>query len=304
MKAFGIAAGLAAAGIWGGMYVVSKVVLDVIPPFTLLTSRLVLGAACLGAVILARGGFRATRRDWGRVLLVGFVGYGISLGLQFTGTKLSTAATASLVTSASPVFILLFGAWLLREPVTGRRIAALALASLGVVAVINPTSADLGRQAFLGNLALLGAALSWGLYSVLVKQASGYLNTLEVSFIVLFGGLPTSLPLVWLEMRTIGVGVITPGVVAGVLYLGIVSTAGAMYLWNKSLALLDAGLVSLLFFAQPVVGVARGGWLLQEPLGLGFWIGAGLISAGLVLSAMGAPASPAVAVDSGDGRDA
>ena len=54
----------------------------------------------------------------------------------------------------------------------------------------------------------------------------------------------------------------TPGGVAGVLYLGIVSTAGAMYLWNKSLALLDAGIVSLLFFAQPVVGAGLGALLL------------------------------------------
>ena len=285
MRAFGIFAGLAAAGIWGGMYVVSKVVLDVIPPFVLLTLRLILGAACLGAIILARGGFRATRRDWRRVLLVGVVGYGFSLGLQFTGTKLSTAATASLVTSASPVFILLFGAWLLHEPVTRRRLAALALASLGVLAVLDPSSASLGQRAFLGNLALLGAALTWGLYSVLVKQASGYLNTLEVSFIVLFGGLPIGLPLAWAELTTIGIGEITPGVIAGVLYLGIISTALAMYLWNKSLALLDAGLVSLLFFAQPVVGVALGAWLLHEPLGLSFWLGAALISGGLLLAA-------------------
>ncbi len=285
MRAFGIFAGLAAAGIWGGMYVVSKVVLDVIPPFVLLTLRLILGAACLGAVILARGGFRATRRDWRRVLLVGVVGYGFSLGLQFTGTKLSTAATASLVTSASPVFILLFGAWLLHEPVTRRRLAALALASLGVLAVLDPSSASLGQRAFLGNLALLGAALTWGLYSVLVKQASGYLNTLEVSFIVLFGGLPIGLPLSWAELTTIGIGKITPGVIAGVLYLGIISTALAMYLWNKSLALLDAGLVSLLFFAQPVVGVALGAWLLHEPLGFSFWLGAALISGGLLLAA-------------------
>ena len=288
MRAFGIFAGLAAASIWGGMYVVSKVMLDVIPPFALLMLRLILGAACLGTIVVARGGFRATRRDWRRVLLVGVVGYGFSLGLQFTGTRLSTAATASLVTSASPVFILLFGAWLLHEPVTRRRLAALMLASLGVLAVLDPRNAILGPRVFLGNLALLGAALTWGLYSVLVKQASGYLNTLEVSFIALLGGVPIGLPLAWAEMRALGIGEITPGVVAGVLYLGIISTALAMYLWNKSLALLDAGLVSLLFFAQPVVGVALGAWLLHEPLGLPFWLGAALIGAGLLLAA-GAP---------------
>ncbi|MBC7810894.1 MAG: EamA family transporter, partial [Burkholderiales bacterium] len=39
--------GLLAAAIWGGMYVVSDVVLKVIPPFTLLTIRLILGAVVL-----------------------------------------------------------------------------------------------------------------------------------------------------------------------------------------------------------------------------------------------------------------
>ncbi len=47
----GLFAGLAAASIWGGMYVVSKVVLEVIPPFALLTIRLVMGALTLGIVI-------------------------------------------------------------------------------------------------------------------------------------------------------------------------------------------------------------------------------------------------------------
>ena len=47
----GVAFGLAAAAIWGGMYVVSKVVLDIIPPFSLLTLRLVLGALVLALVV-------------------------------------------------------------------------------------------------------------------------------------------------------------------------------------------------------------------------------------------------------------
>ena len=38
-----VVAGLLASAIWGSMYVVSKVVLEVIPPFTLLSLRLLLG---------------------------------------------------------------------------------------------------------------------------------------------------------------------------------------------------------------------------------------------------------------------
>ena len=53
-KIIGILSGLAAAAIWGGMYVVSKVVLDVIPPFSLIALRLILGGLALGIVVLLR----------------------------------------------------------------------------------------------------------------------------------------------------------------------------------------------------------------------------------------------------------
>ncbi|HMK07655.1 MAG TPA: DMT family transporter [Anaerolineales bacterium] len=286
MRAAGIASGLAAAAIWGGMYVVSKVVLEVLPPFTLLSYRLLLGAAALGTVLLLRRRPFLPRRRIVEVLGVGAIGFGVSVGLQFVGTSLSSAANAALITSASPAFILLFGALLLGEAVTTRRLAALALASLGVLAVLNPTDLDLSLSTFLGNLALVGAAVTWGLYSVLVKRASRGASTTEVSFIAFLGGLLVSLPMAWTEGNGSPRGSLSLPLLLGVLYLGLISTALAMYLWNRSLALLEAGVVSLLFFAQPVVGVSLGALLLGETLGPGFWLGAALIGAGLFLAAI------------------
>ena len=285
VKSLGIFEGLAAASIWGGMYVVIKVDLDIIPPFALLSSRLILGVLCLGAIILLTGGLQGTRRQLVEVFLIGVVGYGISLGFQFVGTKLSTAANAALVTSASPAFIMLFGAWLLKERVTLLQVFALIMATAGVVAIVNPGSVSRVGQVFWGNLALLGASLTWGLYSVLVRRASSTLSTLEISTIAFLGGLPISLPISAWESVTVGFGEITMPVILGVLYLGVISTALAMYLWNKSLAMLNASIVSLLFFAQPVVGAGLGAWFLGEELDLGFWIGAILIAVGLLTSA-------------------
>ncbi|HEY47336.1 MAG TPA: hypothetical protein G4O14_11195 [Anaerolineae bacterium] len=47
MQAYGIFAGLTATSIWGGMYVVSKVDHDVLPPFMLVCLQLILGIECL-----------------------------------------------------------------------------------------------------------------------------------------------------------------------------------------------------------------------------------------------------------------
>lgn len=281
----GMLAGTSAAAIWGGMYVVSKVVLDVIPPFTLLVLRLVLGACALGLLVRLSGSPRPARKDLLLALLAGLVGFGLSLGLQFVGTQLSTASNAALVTSASPAFMVLFAIPILGERASPRQVAALVLASVGMVAVIDPRTVRLTLNLLWGNLALLGAALTWGLYSVLARQLSRRISLVPLSLICFLGGLILAMPAAVIELRANPLGTLTGWHWLGVLYLGLVSTALAMYLWNKSLALLEAGVVSLLFFAQPVVGVGLGAMLLREHLGAAFWLGAFLISSGLILVA-------------------
>ena len=280
----GLLCGLAAASIWGGMYVVSKVVLEIIPPFALVSIRLLLGALTLVIVLLIRGFPKIPRQQFLQVLGVGFVGYGISLSLQFLGTKLSTAANGSLVTSATPAFVLVFAALLLRERITPLRLTALVLATLGVLAVIDPRSAQLNPDLFLGNLALIGAAITWALYSVLVRKATQNLDVLSFSLIAFIGGLPMTVPVGAWELQTVGVGQITLGVIGGILFLGVISTALAMVLWNTAFAFLDASLASLTFFAQPVVGTLLGWLFLGERITPLFLLGGFLIGLGLVIS--------------------
>lgn len=282
----GLFAGLAAASIWGGMYVVSKVILVVIPPFALLTIRLVMGVITLGIVIYFRKNQSViTKEFFWKSLLVGFVGYGISLGFQFVGTKLSTASNGSLVTSATPAFVLLFAPFLLGERTTTRRMIALAISTLGVLAVIDPRTAELSPSLFWGNISLLSAALTWALYSVLVRKVSRSGDLLASSAIMLLGGIPSSLLFgVW-EVQTHGLGGITIGIIGGLLFLGIISTAIAMFLWNYAFAELPAAVASLTFFAQPVVGTLLGWFFLAEKITPLFLAGGALIGVGILIAA-------------------
>jgi drug/metabolite transporter (DMT)-like permease len=285
----GLIAGLTAASIWGGMYVVSKVVLEVIPPFTLLLIRLIMGALGLGIVIYFRNRKASTltpitKEIFWKSFLVGFVGYGISLGFQFVGTKLSTASNGSLVTSATPAFVLIFAPFLLGEKPTTRRIIALVLSTLGVLAVIDPRTAELSPSLFGGNMSLLAAALTWALYSVLVRKVSQTQDLLTSSTIMLLGGIPSSLAFTIWEINTQGVGEITLGIFGGLLFLGIISTAIAMFLWNYAFAELPAAVASLTFFAQPVVGTLLGWFFLSEQITSLFILGGVLIGIGIIIA--------------------
>jgi drug/metabolite transporter (DMT)-like permease len=280
----GLLSGLAAAAIWGGMYVVSKVVMEVIPPFSLIVLRLVLGILTLAVIVLLRKGWRVTRRQFWAIFGVGVVGYGVSLGFQFVGTNLSTAANGALVTSATPAFVLLFAALLLFERITPRRLLALLIATAGVVAVIDPRNAALSPSFFWGNLCLVAAALTWALYSVLIRKVTRDTDVLTTTLIAFIGGLPVCLPLGAWELATGGWGHISLGVVGGILFLGIISTALAMYLWNTAFAVLDAGAASLTFFAQPVVGTLLSVIFLNERLTPLFVLGGILIGIALLIS--------------------
>lgn len=280
----GLSAGLIAASIWGGMYVVSKVVLEVIPPFTLLSIRLILGASVLGTVILMRRKTQFTTKQFRDSFLVGIVGYGISLGFQFVGTKLSTASNGALVTSATPAFVLLFAPLLLKEKTTRRGMIALVVSSLGVLAVIDPRTADFSSSLFLGNISLIAAALTWALYSVLVRKVSHSSDLLTSSTIMLAGGIPSSLLFSFFEVNKQGIGKVSPGIIWGILFLGIVSTALAMFLWNFSFAKLPAATASLTFFAQPVVGTLLGWFFLGEKITSLFITGGFLIGLGLIIA--------------------
>ena len=288
--ALGTACGLTAASIWGGMYVVSDVVLQVVPPAMLLVMRYALALLVLAPAFWFTRDRGISRRDWPEMALVAFVGFGVSLLAQFWGTALSTAAAGAVITSATPAFIVLFAWPVLRQAPTPPKLAGLALATVGVLIVSLGSGQAISEQArapVLGNLLLVVAAVTWALYTVLARRATRRYSSLAVTLAVTLLGLLIVSPVALWEAGAQDIGPLTPGVVAGIVYIGIGSTAIAFFLWNKSFELLDAATASLFFFAQPVVGIVLSALLLpDQTLALSFFAGAALIGLGVVLALM------------------
>ncbi len=292
----GALSGMIAASIWGGMYVVSDAVLDVVPPATLVLMRYVVALPVLwiAARMSHTRGFQ--RADWPKLALTAFVGFGVSLLAQFAGTKLSTAAAGALITSATPAFIVLFAWWILHERASSRQWIGLGVATIGVLIVSlldNQPATDEATNPLLGNLLLIVAAVSWALYSVLVKLNSQKYTALAITLAVTALGIPIVAPVVAIELQTQTIGALTLPAILGILYIGVGSTAIAFFLWNKSFELLDAATASLFFFAQPVVGALLSAIFRGEKLGWSFFVGGALILLGALLGML----SPRTAQD-------
>ncbi|MEH7463318.1 EamA family transporter [Bacillus thuringiensis] len=269
-----------AASIWGGMYVVSKYVLEFIPPLTLVWLRFVIAFVILFIILQItqrkqKTKVPITKKEWLLFAWIGFIGYFVSIAFQFIGTKLSDAHTGSLVTSATPAFMIIFARIIVKERITIRKFISVLLATIGVSIVIG-WDIKIGTY-FTGTIILVGAAITWALLSIYVKIASQRFSSLIITtYAILFAILFITPCMIW-ELQTYRIQSLNTLLILGVFYLGIISTAGAFFLWNKGMELMDAGIGSLFFFFQPLVGSFLGWLLLDEELKTTFFIGALLI---------------------------
>ncbi|PWK11550.1 DMT family transporter [Tumebacillus permanentifrigoris] len=271
-----------AASIWGGMYVVVKVTVAVIPPFELVWMRYLVALIALLIVgLITRQSWRIHKRDVPLILVIGLVGYTLSIVLQETGTLLSSAQMGAMITSSTPAFMVVFARILLRELLTWRKVLSVSFATLGVLLIVGGFQSEGSHQ--LGSISLVVAALTWALMSVLVKRVPSHYSQLVVTTYGIFVALVALTPIVVGQLHLLNVQqLMHPAIWGGVLYLGVVSTAGGFLLWNRGLQMLNASSGGVFFFFQPLVGTLLGWLLLGEQIGVMFWIGAVLILGGVL----------------------
>ena len=272
-----------AATIWGGMYVVSKVVLAVISPLELVWLRYIV--ALVSLVIMSavtHQSWRIQRKHLPMIFAIGVIGYVISIWTQFVGTKLSSAQMGAMITSATPAFMVIFAGLILKEKITFREGLSTFLATTGVLCIVG--TSDLGKAYQLGGLVLGIAALSWALMSVLIKRISSDYSQLVVTTYAIFIAIVIITPFVLSQIDRDQIHtLLQPAIFSGVLYLGVISTAVAFFLWNKGLQMVDAARGGLYFFFQPIAGTVLGWLFLGEQVGILFWIGSILILSGVLL---------------------
>lgn len=272
-----------AASVWGGMFVSVKIAVQYIPPIPLVWMRYIVAFVVLTAVIIyQRENLKIARKDILLLLSIGVIGHTISIVTQEYGTMFSSAQMGSVITSATPAFMLIFAAWLLKEKMTVRKILSIILATVGVIMIAGTDSMDMSKQ--LGAFCSTVAALTWALMSVMLKLIPSRYSPLQINFYAVLTAIvcltPINLPVLdelpWDK-------ILQPEIIGCVVYMGAISTAIAFLLWNKGLLLMEAGASGLFFFFQPIVGTFLGWLILDEQITLNFWIGSILIFIGVFL---------------------
>jgi drug/metabolite transporter (DMT)-like permease len=265
------------------MYVVSKATFASVPPVTLALLRLLLGALALALFLSVTRVARPGRAEAGRLAVLGIT-LALTMATQFLGTDLANAQQGALLTTTTPAFVVLFAWRLAGESLTWRVVGGTLLALLGVVVVVlggRPLDELLAGGSVLGNLLLLVSAAGWALYTVLGKSLVRAYGPLPATAMSALASLPFLAVLTWVEVALRGAPHVEPAAVPAILYLGLASTALAWWLWYKGMETLDASVVGVFFFAQPIVGGLLAWLILGEPLNAVFLTGGAIILAGI-----------------------
>ncbi|MGY3449690.1 DMT family transporter [Bradyrhizobium sp. USDA 4353] len=155
--------------LWSFAFVAGKIGVTYCPPLLLLAARFSLAGVMILAVSLIRGELRMGWRDAAVFAIIGVANNALYLGLGYTGLKTVSAGLGGLIVSANPVFTAVFAALLLGEPLTLRKIAGLALGTLGVAMIVWHRM-SVGTDHLEGILYTLAALASIVTGTILFKQ--------------------------------------------------------------------------------------------------------------------------------------
>jgi drug/metabolite transporter (DMT)-like permease len=177
--------------------------------------------------------------------------------------------------------MVIFAYFILHEKITWKKWLSVIMSTMGVIIIVGIGNMQGGMM---GGCILLLAAASWGLISIWVKQVSDEYPTVVITMycMIISAVCLTPMELSTINSQTIQ-AVMAPDVLAEIIYIILVPTTLAYYLWNKGLTMVDASTGGMYFFFQPVIGTFLGWIFLGESIGLSFMIGTALILSGIIL---------------------
>ncbi len=253
--------------LWGGSFFFAEVALVELRPFTVVFGRVALAALTLMALVYLTGGrMPADRRLWGAFFVMGLVNNFIPFSLIVWGQTQITGGLASILNATTPVFTVLIAHFFTQdERLTVGRLSGVALGIAGVVVMIGPAALKGLGGNVLAQIAVVGAALSYGIAGVYGRRFGGVpplvtaAGQVTASTVLMFPVMmlldrPWTLPMP---------GVETWGAVLGI---ALVSTAAAYVIFFRILATSGATNIMLVTLLVPVSAILLGVLILGETL--------------------------------------
>ena len=248
--------------VWGLAIPVVKPALSFTSPERFLFYRFLLAALItLPFLVLNWKKWKLNLKTIVKISLLELIGTTLILWLLYYSLKLTSAVEASLISSVSPLFVILTGIFILKEKETKREWRGLILALLGTFIIsvgplINQNSHLSGN--FLGNALILLQNIIWAGYLVMAKKTYRKYSKLAVTIISFWVGtitffvlsLPSGNPLL-----TLGTEIIQTQIFWPVIYMAIFGSIIGATTYLAGQNLIEISEASLFTYLQPLIAI-------------------------------------------------
>lgn len=256
---------LAAAALWGIIGLWNRALMaGGLSPTGIVVVRSFGGMAVLAAVMgwRDRSAFRVRREHLKYFFGTGVISVLLFTACYFSCQRLCSLGVASILLYTAPAFVVMLSALCWKEPVTGRKLAALGLTLVGCALVCGVFSG--GIQISPLGLALgLGSGFFYALYSIFGRYALAHYGPMTVTlWTFLFAG-PFSLVLLRRQDLT---ALAAPRLWAVAAGLVVFSTVLPYLLYTRGLARVESGRASVIASLEPVVAAIAGAAVFGESL--------------------------------------
>jgi drug/metabolite transporter (DMT)-like permease len=265
--------------IFSTLEVVTSTLKGIINPLQLTFIRFLIGGVVLLPWVIAKKE-KITKKDYLFFLGLGILNIFVSMGALQLSVSYGKASTAAILVSSNPIFVMLFSSILLKEKVTGDKVACILFGIAGILLIVykGNVGGDTGTSLICGFI----ASLTFGLYTVLGKlKSEGVSSITMISLSSIFGSL-FYIPV--LLTYHIHVFYIPQGTIIKVLYLGIFLSGVAYITYMEALKILTASKGAMVFFLKPVFASALAVFFLGEVLSLKTVIGMLLVLVGIFIN--------------------
>jgi len=229
--------------LWSTSYILTKIGLTEISPLVLVSLRYVVASLILVPVAVLRGEHRALDgRAALKLVFLGITGYSVAQGLQCVGLYHLPAVTVTFILNFTPVIVLTLGLVFLKTTPTPRQVAGIALVIAGAYIYFG---GGVSASSLTGVIVTFVSGLGWAAYLVASRAffKPGEIGPLGLSAFAMGVGTVFIAGSAWVYE---GFTALSLGGWGIVLWLGVVNTAAAFFLWNHALQRVEAFEISIL----------------------------------------------------------
>lgn len=272
--------------IWSLNFTAVKVAVTEIDPIAYLIVRFAIGTTITVVIVLLREGLPHFRRaDAPLLVAAAFFGIALDQTTFVFAEHATTASSTALLVGTVPIWVALITTLLRLERVTRRHWISVAVGMCGVALILwNGLSGLADGDAAFGNLMALGTAISWGVYTILLRPLTERYSALGLSAFVMAIGTPMLVPFAVPGILAQDWGHVSAGAWAGVLWTAIAGLALTNLLYFTAVNRVGAARATLFGYLQPVGGVLFAVLLLHESVTTIQLIGGSVVASSLIFS--------------------